>query len=862
IEACYLGHPKARPTGQSGRRRLARAAALAGREAEMNVVRTAIKEVTSGAGSVLLITGEPGLGKTRLVHECRKLFMAWTGAASGRLPLWLEGRAASYNSSLPFGLYKQLLSAWVGAAPEADEERALQSLTRAMRAAFGPRTDDGEVGLLAQVMGLGSSKVAAGVARLGPEQLQRARFKAFSSLLSQLISYGPTLLALEDLHWADPTSLHLTEEIASLTAKAPLLLVLTRRPEPDAGVSALEGAFNNAADLRLRAVQLEPLPDDAERDLVKTLLDGDAPDDVLAVVRQGADGNPLFLEERFASLRETGALVKDNGQKWRLDLEGPTEIPEAIERLVRARVDRLDAGPREAVVAASVLGPEFALNALHAITDLDGELLPSVSQLCSAGLLVQVATAPESVYRFRHSQIQEATYRGLSKAQRVSLHLRAAWGLEEASTGRLEEVAGLLGHHFALAGEAERAAHYLVVSGDRAAWTFANDEARTSYMWAIDLLSPDPASAVTTADIWLKLARLAWRLGRFEDSRAACARAARLASADAPLVAARSYCLLAAVETAGHRHGAAAGALDAAEEKLAACPDQGSAEWAEIWVDVQLERSNLHYWRNEPEAQALVLERARPVVESRSSPRQKVDFYGAVTTQRCRASRYQVDDSLLLDYQKAWAATVDAGLENEKFYVRFGLGFALLWYGDFTGAQEHLEQTLEISRRADDKTLELRVLTYLCCTHLRRHNLEQVKELAVGSEALASELAFPEYGGMAKAMLAWAAWKEGRYSDVEALVGRAMDLWRSCVVHYSWCWAGLWPLVAVRLADDRTEEAFAPAREMLGPDQQRFPAALESVLQKALDTRDSGDAKTAAKELRRALDLACELRYA
>ena len=862
LEAFYLGQPKARPTGQSSRRRLADSAPLVGREPEMSVVRTALREVTSGAGSVLLITGEPGLGKTRLVHECRKLFMAWAGAASGRLPLWLEGQAASYTSSLPFGLYQRLLSAWVGAAPEADEERALAALVRAMKAAFGPKADDGQVGLLAQIMGLGSSMVAASASRLGPEQLQRARFKAFMSLLSRLVSYGSTLVVLEDLHWADPTSLRLTEEISSLTMSCPLLLVLTRRPEPDPGVSALEGALGSAPDLSLRKIELAPLGNEAERDLVTTLLGGVASEDVSAFVRQGAQGNPLFLEERLASLIETGALLKTSDQKWRLETEGQAELPEAIERLVRARVDRLAPAPRDAIVAASVLGPEFTLEALNAVTEPDGGLLPAVSDLCSAGLLVRAANVPEATFRFRHNLIQEATYKGLVRGHRASLHSRAAWGLEQASAARLEEVAGLLGRHYALAGEVERAAHYLALAGDRAALTFANAEARASYSWAIELLGPGPAHAVPVAEIWLKLGRLAWRLGHFEDSRAAFERAAGLASADAVLVAARALCLLAAVGTAGHRHEAALGALEAAEEKLRAWPDQGSDEWAEIWVDVQLERSNLHYWRNEPAAQALVLERARPVVESRSNARQKVDFYGAVTTQRARASRYLIDDKILLDYRKAWQAVVDAGLENEIFYVRFSLGFALLWYGDFTAAQAHLEQTLEISKRADDKTLELRVLTYLCCAHLRQHNVEQVKALAPKSKALAGELAFPEYAGMAKAMLAWAAWKEGQYIDAEALAEEARELWRTCVVHYSWCWAGLWPLVAVRLDDGRLEQAVAAARELLGADQQRFPEALESAVESALDTWDRGDTKLAAKRLSSALDLACRLRYA
>ena len=160
---------------------------------------------------------------------------------------------------------------------------------------------------------------------------------------------------------------------------------------------------------------------------------------------------------------------------------------------MRARVDRLAPAPRDAIVAASVLGPEFTLEALKAVTEPDGELLPAVSDLCSAGLLVRAANVPEATFHFRHSLIQEATYKGLLRGHRASLHSRAAWGLEQASAGRLEEVAGLLGHHYALAGEVERAAHYLALAGDRAALTFANDEARASYSWAIELLGPDPA---------------------------------------------------------------------------------------------------------------------------------------------------------------------------------------------------------------------------------------------------------------------------------------------------------------------------------------------------------------------------------
>jgi class 3 adenylate cyclase len=862
LKAHYLDHPKARPAGQSGRRRLAGSAPVFGRDDEMSVLRTVLRDLTSGQGSVMVVAGEAGLGKTRIVSECRKLFMTWVGAGSGRLPLWLEARAASYASTQPYGLYRQLLSAWVGAAPEDGEEVVRTALERALKAVFGRDVDDEQLVHLAEIMGIRLGEAAAGLSRYSPEQLQKARFATLTALLSRLVSYGPTLVVLEDLHWADPTSMRLTEEFSRFTVHGPLLLVLTRRPEPDPGLSSLETAIAAVPDLRLQKIDLAPLSAQAERQLVTALLGAGTQPEILDIVSHGTEGNPLFLEERFASLLETGALVKAPGGNWEVEVAAGDELPEAIERLMRSRVDRLPVRARDAIVAASALGPEFSLDALKTVTELNGGLLPAVSELCATGMLVELRKIPEPAYRFRHGLIQEATYKGLLRGQRRALHSRAAWGLEQASAERLEEMAGLLGYHYALAGEVDRATHYLEIAGDRAAATFANDEARTSYSWALDLLGDEPVNAVASAGLWVKLGRLAWRLGHFDDSRSAFEQAANLASARHALVSARALCFLGAVETAGHHHDAALSAFVAAEEALDASPDKETDQWAEIWIDIQMERSTLHYWRNEPEAQALVIETARPVVESRAKGRQKVAFYSAVSLQRARATRYFFDDSVMEDYRAAWAAVVEAGLENEQFHVRFSLSFALLWHGDLAAAQAELEQCLEICRRADDKTLELRCLIYLCCAHLRQHHVDTVGQLARQGEDLAQSLAFPEYEGMANAMLAWAAWKKGRFVDAEVLAEKALDLWHSSVVHYSWCWAGLWPLIAVRLAAGRTAPAVAAARELLGPDQQRFPAELETAVQVALDAWDKGDGAAAGTLLLAAVGMASELRYA
>ena len=215
---------------------------------------------------------EAGLGKTRLIAECRKLFMGWVGAASGRLPLWLEGRAASYKSAEPYGLYRQVLSHWVGTGPEEPDELAWPALERGVWAAFAGKGDGEELALLAHVMGLrprGGPPVAAS---LGPEALQQASFAALQGLVSRLLVHGPTVVVLEDLHWADPTSLRLTEQLFPLSKDRPLLLVLTRRPEPCTGTSALEAALSAYHGVTAHHIELRPLAEQAEEELARALL--------------------------------------------------------------------------------------------------------------------------------------------------------------------------------------------------------------------------------------------------------------------------------------------------------------------------------------------------------------------------------------------------------------------------------------------------------------------------------------------------------------------------------------------------------------------------------------------------------------
>ena len=259
LRASYLRRPKVRPSRSGRPRGLAGGPPLVGRAHELSDLREAIQEATAGRGGVVVITGEPGLGKTRLVEEVHQLFMAWVGAATGRLPLWLEGSAASYKSSTPYGLYQRLLSAWAEYPRMQAKRVALPALQRAVKAIFGGTAAGERLGLLSEMMSLTSGKHVPESLRLDPQQLQRATFGAIISMVARLVSFGPTVLVLEDLHWADATSVQLTAEPSSLSEKAPLLLILTCRPEPDQGAASLETALGASPCLRVRKLELRPL---------------------------------------------------------------------------------------------------------------------------------------------------------------------------------------------------------------------------------------------------------------------------------------------------------------------------------------------------------------------------------------------------------------------------------------------------------------------------------------------------------------------------------------------------------------------------------------------------------------------------
>lgn len=858
VNGSYLGAVRSRP---GARRHGFRATPLVGRAAEREVVEEVLHELTAGRGAALVVVGEPGLGKTRLVEECRKRYMDWVRSAPGRLPLWLAGRCLSYNSSSPYGLYAQLFFDWAGAGPD-EVKTATDALERAMRAVFGRRSE--HVDFMAHMMGLRRDVPG----HLSPEALQRTVFAAVKSVIYQLTRAGPVVVALEDMHWADPISVRLTAELAQLVQTSPLLVLMTQRPEPSPPGPHLEAGITEKLDGTHRHLELSPLTPEDERRLAEHLLGPHAGSAEIAIVCENADGNPLFVEERFTSLVERGALVKSTGPVWALAGDAPVVLPGALERLVRARVDRLAPACQEVVVTAAVMGLEFSGPALEAVTGTNDQLPAILADLCAGGLLVPVGSGPEPLYRFRHALIHEAVYAGLLRPQRARLHARAAWALESASAERLAEVAAVLAHHFAEGGEDKRACHYYLLAARHAAGHFAVDEAVRCFRRALAFIDDDDAMMSEAVAVRAELGDVLWRSSRFDEARDVFHEALRRATDEDLVGRARLQVRLGRVEaeafyktTDQTRASAALRAFAAVEELLGEHPEVHGPTAVDIWLEAQVDGLANYYNQHDDQAgAAAVLARARPLAEAHGSPVRLAGLYAHLSFLAARQARFRITEATLAP------ARLGTGLEphlseNEAAYCLGCFGALLVWTEALDEAQELMSRAAARAERANDPLGLSWCLRDLSVIAVRRHDIATARRRAEQTLAVAAGVGDLMHTAGAKAVLTWVAWQEGRPDEVLRLGSEVLALWREISVTYHFQALCLWPMLAVHLDMGNIDEAQRCARQMLDASQVRFPDDLERLLRRALqDAGRDGKAK-AASRLAKALARARELHY-
>ena len=467
----------------------ARRQALIGRESELAAATSVLGELADGSGGVVTITGEPGVGKSRLLEEVR-------ARASERGVRWLHTRCLSYGASLAYWPYVQLLRDLAGIRAEDAPERASDELRAALAAAG---TLDA-LPYFARLLGAPDS--AEEVASLEPEAFRRGLHEAFGSWLRGLTHETPLALALEDFHWADSSSVALTTELARLCTAEPLALYLLARPE--AGPLLADVAQDR------REVRLEPLRGEGVRALVESALAGRAPQELVAFVERRTAGNPFFVEEVVRSLHERGALVReDGGWTMRRGWDART-LPTTIEEVLAARIDLLPRTAATVLQTASVIGRRVGVPLLRAVADAPPDLSASLDLLVASGLLDRADDDGDDVVAFHHALVQDATYSRLLRRRRRDLHRKVA---EEAEAlyGAGDQTIDLLARHLYLAEAGPKAVDYLRRAGERARRLFANEEAILHLTRAAEL-APDAAG------LTLQLANLHELVGDYDEA--------------------------------------------------------------------------------------------------------------------------------------------------------------------------------------------------------------------------------------------------------------------------------------------------------------------------------------------------------
>ena len=447
--------------------------ALVGRREELAAAAEVVDAVLHGSGGVLIVSGDAGIGKSRLATELRRRFDAAGGA--GR---WLTGRCVSYGESLPYWPFRALLRDWL--RRDADDAGDVGDALRArLEELVGERAAEVEP-LLGAVLGV------AGGEEDPSEELQRRIHDAVATVFAALADEGPVVVCLDDVHWADASSLALVEHLLDICDESPVLLVLCARAEREAAWWRTRERVLRELPHRVRELPLEALGDECDAALLESLVGaGTLPDPLERRLLARAEGNPFYLEELVRSMIDAGALVPANGG-WSFDRDVPVEVPETVEKVILARIDRLDSGAREVLAAAAVLGRQFNLDLLEAVASDPEAIRGGLRTLQRAELVREGARWPEPVFRFRHSLIQEAAYRSLLRRRRQELHRRAAVGIEELGGERTEALVGMLALHWEAAGDDRRALAAHRRAAEAAGRLFALDEAIEHWTGVLD----------------------------------------------------------------------------------------------------------------------------------------------------------------------------------------------------------------------------------------------------------------------------------------------------------------------------------------------------------------------------------------
>lgn len=456
-------------------------APMIGREDEFEKMRAAAEMLVTGRGGIVTLIGEAGLGKSRLVDETKAL------VAGMDVPInWIEACSVSYDTRRPYGLFQSQLRDLCGIAdgdsPEEVREKSLENIAEL------PETI--QTMIKRQVELLLDIEMGSGQPAVKDEAFQAELFEQTLTLWQTFAELTPQIVVYDDIHWSDPASIELLLHMLQLANTHPILFICVMRHHREAPGWQVKLTGDTQYPHCYTELVLKPLSSVESSALVNNLLTiSDLPEEIFELVLRKAEGNPFYVEEVVRTLIEEEIVVRtDDGMLWKADVAvADIAIPDNLQALLLARIDRLEEETRRTLQMASVIGRSFYFRVLEKISDMVDTLQPQLIKLQQVELISEQARLPELEYIFRHELTRDAAYESILKRNRREFHLKVAGAMEQLFADRLEEEAHLLGLHYEEAREWEKALAYYRIAGDHSARLYANAEAEQHYGKAIEL---------------------------------------------------------------------------------------------------------------------------------------------------------------------------------------------------------------------------------------------------------------------------------------------------------------------------------------------------------------------------------------
>ncbi len=482
---------------------------LTGRELEFEVLKKSIENLNGGHGSVVLIIGEKGMGKSLLVSRVRQHFTRQKKSTpsdvdlqlelegrseSGKQVQWFTGRSRSYDQAWPYAVWRELVKRWFGILPDEDAEASTERLYRRSLELWG---DDAEryYPSLATFLSLPlDDSYADRIKHLTAEALQREFFSTIYSWAEAVGRISPAVFSFVDVQWADSRSLELLRHCLPICDTQPVLWLVQMRPDRDASAWSLRQFVEKEFPHRLTEISLRALNDEESAELVEQVLGpGVLNDDTRNLVIRKAEGYPYFLQELIHMLMLQGVLVQeDENGPWRQTRPISTlDMPDSLQGLVLARIDRLPPVERRVLQLAAVIGMNFWQNVLDELVGNPEQVQEALSGLQRAQLIQErgQVTGVGMEYFFHSSLVREVAYESLLSAQRMSCHLHVAQYLEdnlEVEVG--EQFDSTIAYHYRCGGHTRKELFYTLTAAERAQRVYANVEALELYNRALELL--------------------------------------------------------------------------------------------------------------------------------------------------------------------------------------------------------------------------------------------------------------------------------------------------------------------------------------------------------------------------------------